>query len=44
MLAIGQERAKSLGLQDFMEFVQTDAENLKLQADNKFAKFFVDGD
>lgn len=36
MLAIGQERAKSLGLQDFMEFVQSDAENLKLQADDKF--------
>ena len=44
MLAIGQERARSLGLQDFMEFVQSDAGSLKLQADNKFAKFFVDGD
>lgn len=36
MLAIGQERARSLGLQDFMDFVQSDAENLKLKTDDKF--------
>lgn len=36
MLAIGQERAKSQGLQDIMEFVQSDAENLKLITDDKF--------
>lgn len=36
MLAIGQERARSLGLQKIMEFVQSDAENLKLRADDKF--------
>ena len=31
MLAIGEERARSLGLQDIMEFVQSDAEDLKLR-------------
>ncbi len=36
MLAIGEERARSLGLQDIMEFVQSDAENLKLGTDEKF--------
>jgi ubiquinone/menaquinone biosynthesis C-methylase UbiE len=36
MLAIGEERAKSQGLQDIMEFVQSDAENLKLMTDDKF--------
>jgi ubiquinone/menaquinone biosynthesis C-methylase UbiE len=36
MLAIGQERARSLGLQAIMEFVQSDAENLKLKSDDKF--------
>jgi len=36
MLAIGQERARSLGLQEIMEFVQSDAENLKLKTDDKF--------
>jgi len=36
MLAIGEERARSQGLQDIMEFVQSDAENLKLRTDNKF--------
>lgn len=36
MLAIGEERARSLGLQDIMEFVQSDAENLKLGKDEKF--------
>lgn len=36
MLAIGEQRARSLGLQDIMEFVQSDAENLKLSRDEKF--------
>jgi ubiquinone/menaquinone biosynthesis C-methylase UbiE len=36
MLAIGEQRARSLGLQDIMEFVQSDAENLKLGRDEKF--------
>lgn len=36
MLAIGQERARSLGLQNIIEFVQSDAENLKLREDDKF--------
>lgn len=36
MLAIGEERARSQGLQDVMEFVQSDAENLKLRTDDKF--------
>ena len=36
MLAIGEERARSLGLQDIMEFVQSDAEDLKLKTDEKF--------
>ena len=36
MLAIGEERARSLGLQDIMEFVQSDAENLNLREDDKF--------
>lgn len=36
MLAIGQERAGSLGLQNIIEFVQSDAENLKLREDDKF--------
>ena len=36
MLAIGEERARSLDLQDIMEFVQSDAENLKLRTDEKF--------
>ena len=36
MLAIGEERARSQGLQDIIEFVQSDAENLKLRTDDKF--------
>ena len=36
MLAIGEERARSLGLQDIIKFVQSDAENLKLGTDEKF--------
>jgi len=36
MLAIGEERARSQGLQHVMEFVQSDAENLKLGIDDKF--------
>ena len=36
MLAIGEERARSQGLQNIMEFVQSDAENLKLRTDDKF--------
>jgi ubiquinone/menaquinone biosynthesis C-methylase UbiE len=36
MLEIGQERARSLGLQNIIEFVQSDAENLKLREDDKF--------
>ncbi len=37
MLAIGKERARSLGLQDIVEFVQSDAENLKLGTNQTFA-------
>jgi ubiquinone/menaquinone biosynthesis C-methylase UbiE len=36
MLAIGEQRAKSLDLQNIMEFVQSDAENLKLKTDEKY--------
>ncbi len=36
MLVIGEERARSLGLQDIMEFVQGDAENLKLGTNETF--------
>ena len=36
MLAIGKERARSLGLQDIVEFVQNDAENLKLGTNETF--------
>jgi ubiquinone/menaquinone biosynthesis C-methylase UbiE len=36
MLVIGEERARSLGLQDIIEFVQCDAENLKLGANETF--------
>ena len=36
MLAIGEERARFLGLQDIMEFVQSDAENLKVGTNETF--------
>lgn len=36
MLAIGEERARSFGLQNIVEFVQSDAENLKIGTDDKF--------
>lgn len=36
MLAIGKERARSLGLQDIVEFVQSDAEYLRLGANETF--------
>lgn len=36
MLAIGKERARSLGLQDIVEFAQSDAENLKLGTNQTF--------
>jgi ubiquinone/menaquinone biosynthesis C-methylase UbiE len=36
MLAIGKERARTLGLQDIVEFVQGDAENLKLGTNKTF--------
>lgn len=36
MLAIGEERARSLGLHDIMDFKQSDAENLELATNQAF--------